>query len=179
LALSFNKGVGFLLLRTLTDRGSEYSGAEVRYHYQLFLHLNGIEHSRTKARHPQTNRCTERLNQIIQEEFYAVAFRKTRYMSIAKVQVDLDTYLEEYDTRRTNSEKRCPGRTRKQTWDDGYDLYKKYVLDSSSVDGTALAEALPNPFPNFNSHNQLEDECSKSQNIKNQKVEVVIEELMH
>jgi transposase InsO family protein len=67
------------LLRTLTDRGSEYSGAEVRHPYQLFLHLNDIEHSRTKARHPQTNGCTERLNQIIQEEFYAVAFRKTRY----------------------------------------------------------------------------------------------------
>lgn len=166
------------LLRTLTDRGSEYSGAEVRHPYQLFLHLNDIEHSRTKARHPQTNGCTERLNQIIQEEFYAVAFRKTRYTSIAQMQVDLDTYMEEYNTRRTNSGKRCLGRTPKQTWDDGYDLYKKYVLDYSSVDGAALAEARPNPLPDFGSQSQLEDECSKSQNLQNQKVEVVIEELM-
>ena len=95
------------------------------------------------------------------------------------MQVDLDTYIEEYNTRRTNSGKCCLGRTPKQTWDDGYDLYKKYVLDSSSVDGAALAEARPNPLPDFGSQSQLEDECSKSQNLQNQKVEVVIEELMH
>lgn len=101
------------------------------------------------------------------------------HTSIAQMQVDLDTYIEEYNTRRTNSGKRCLGRTPKQTWDDGYDLYKKYVLDSSSVDGAALAEARPNPLPDFGSQSQLEDECSKSQNLQNQKVEVVIEELMH
>jgi hypothetical protein len=55
----------------------------------------------------------------------------------------------------------------------------KYVLDSSSVDSAALAEARPNPLPDFGSQSQLEDECSKSQNLQNQKVEVVIEELMH
>jgi hypothetical protein len=71
------------------------------------------------------------------------------------------------------------GRAPKQTWDDGYDLYKKYVLESSSVDGTAIAEARPNPLPNFGGQNQLEDECSRSQNLPNQKLEVAIEELMH
>lgn len=34
------------------------------------------KHTRPKARHPQTNGMTEKLNQTIQEEFYAVAFRK-------------------------------------------------------------------------------------------------------
>jgi hypothetical protein len=121
------------LLRTLTDRGSEYSGSEARHPYQLFLHLNDIEHSRTKARHPQTNGCTERLNQIIQEEFYAVAFRKTLYTSIEQIQADLDAYMAEYNTKRTNQGKRCQGRTPKQTWDDGYELYKKYVIEKSEV----------------------------------------------
>ena len=71
------------------------------------------------------------------------------------------------------------GRAPKQTWDELYDLYKKYVLDSSSVDGAAIAEARPNHLPDFGSQSQLEDEFSKSQNLQNQKAEVAIEELMH
>ena len=121
------------LLRVLTDRGTEYSGKMEQHPYQLFLHLNDIEHSRTKAYHPQTNGCTERLNQIIQDEFYAVAFRKTLYTSIEQIQADLDAYIETYNTKRTNQGKRCLGRTPKQTWDDGYEFYKKYVIDKTEV----------------------------------------------
>lgn len=121
------------LMRVITDRGTEYSGTMEKHPYQLFLHLNDIEHSRTKAYHPQTNGCTERLNQIIQEEFYAVAFRKTLYTSIEQIQTDLDAYMETYNTKRTNQGKRCPGRTPRQTWNDGYDLYKKYVIDKMEV----------------------------------------------
>lgn len=121
------------LLRVLTDRGTEYSGKIEQHPYQLFLHLNEIEHSRTKAFHPQTNGCTERLNQIIQDEFYAVAFRKTLYTSIEQIQADLDAYMTKYNERRTNQGKRCLGRTPKQTWDDGYELYKKYVIEKMEV----------------------------------------------
>jgi transposase InsO family protein len=121
------------LLRVLTDRGTEYSGKVEQHPYQLFLHLNDIEHSRTKAYHPQTNGCTERLNQTIQNEFYAVAFRKTHYTSLDQMQRDLDAFMDEYNTRRTNQGKRCLGRTPKQTWDDGYELYKKYVIDKTEV----------------------------------------------
>lgn len=121
------------LLRVLTDRGSEYGGKMEKHPYQLFIHLNDIEHSRTKARHPQTNGCTERLNQIIQEEFYAVAFRKNLYTSIDQMQADLDVFMEYYNNERTNQGKRCQGRTPKQTWDDGYELYKKYVIEKSEV----------------------------------------------
>jgi hypothetical protein len=121
------------LLRVLTDRGSEYCGKLENHSYQLFLHLSDIEHSRTKARHPQTNGCTERLNQIIQDEFYAVAFRKTLYTSIEQMQADLDTFMAYYNDERTNQGKRCQGRTPKQTWDDGYELYKKYVIEKTEV----------------------------------------------
>ncbi len=121
------------LLRVLTDRGTEYSGKIEQHPYQLFLHLNDIEHSRTKAFHPQTNGCTERLNQIIQDEFYAVAFRKTMYTSIEQIQTDLDTFMVTYNEKRTNQGKRCVGRTPKQTWDDGYELYKKYVIEKTEV----------------------------------------------
>lgn len=121
------------LLRVLTDRGSEYGGKMEKHPYQLYLHLNDIEHSTTKARHPQTNGCTERLNQIIQEEFYSVAFRKTLYTSLDQMQADLDTFMAYYNNDRTNQGKRCQGRTPKQTWDEGYELYKKYVIEKSEV----------------------------------------------
>ncbi len=121
------------LLRVLTDRGSEYGGRMEKHPYQLFLHLNDIEHSRTKARHPQTNGCTERLNQIIREEFYSVAFRKTLYTSLEQMQADLDVFMAYYNNERTNQGKRCLGRTPKQTWDEGYDLYKEYMIEKTEV----------------------------------------------
>ncbi len=73
---------GMSLLRTLTDRGTEYCVIPEVHPYQLFLHLNDNEHTRTKARHPQANGMTEKLNQTIQEGIYAVAFRKRLYESM-------------------------------------------------------------------------------------------------
>jgi transposase InsO family protein len=43
------------LLRMLTDRGSEYCGNVEHHEYQLYLAIENIDHSRTKARSPQTN----------------------------------------------------------------------------------------------------------------------------
>ena len=117
------------VLRVLTDRGTEYGWSNVEHPYQLFLHLNDIEHTRTKARHPQTNGAVERLNQIIQEEFYQVAFRKKLYKSLEEIQKALDEYVEYYNTKRTNQGKRCKGRTPKQTFCDGYELYEAYMIE--------------------------------------------------
>jgi transposase InsO family protein len=121
------------VLRALTDRGTEYSWRNLEHPYQLFLHLNEIENSRTKARHPQTNGAVERLNQIIQAEFYKVAFRKKLYRSLEEIQADLDVYMNKYNTQRTNQEKRCQGRTPRQTFDDGYPLYEKNVIEKKEV----------------------------------------------
>jgi transposase InsO family protein len=104
------------LLRVLTDRGTEYCGREDSHDYQLFLALNDIEHTRTKANHPQTNGICERLNRTIQDEFYRGAFRKKLYRSIEELQVDLDTWLVRYNTERTNQGKHCKGRTPMQTF---------------------------------------------------------------
>lgn len=46
---------GMGVIRILTDRGTEYCGKPESHDYQLYLALNDIEHSRTKANHPQTN----------------------------------------------------------------------------------------------------------------------------
>ncbi len=117
------------VLRVLTDRGTEYGWQNLEHSYQLFLHLNDIEHSRTKARHPQTNGAVERLNQIIQNEFYAVMFRKKLYKSIEEIQKDLDLYMAKYNNDRTNQGKRCQGKTPRETFEAGYELYEKYVVN--------------------------------------------------
>lgn len=118
---------GIPLLRTLTDRGTEYCGLPESHHYQLFLMLNDIEHSRTKVRSPQTNGCTERLNQIIFDEFYKTQFRRKIYTSIEEMQKDLDIYMQEYNFERTNQGKRCKGRTPAETFVEGVQLAKKYL----------------------------------------------------
>ncbi len=118
---------GIPVLRTLTDRGTEYCGVLENHPYELFLYLNGIEHSKTKARHPQTNGCTERFNQTLLDEFYKVAFRKKIYMSLEQIQADLDEFLREYNEERSNQGKCCAGRTPKETFTAGLELCKQYV----------------------------------------------------
>lgn len=53
------------ILRVLTDRGTEYCGRVEQHDYQLYLALNEIEHTKTKARHPQTNGICERFHMTI------------------------------------------------------------------------------------------------------------------
>ncbi|MZG54477.1 MAG: IS481 family transposase [Nitrospinae bacterium] len=135
--LPFFDAQNMALLRILTDRGTEYCGRTETHPYQLFLHLSGIEHSRTKVRHPQTNGSTERLNQTIQNEFYKVAFRKKLYKSIEEIQSDLDSFMQYYNNDRTNQGKHCQGRTPMQTFEDGRPLYQQYVFENSEEGKTA------------------------------------------
>ena len=67
------------LLRILTDRGTEFKGKPEHHEYELYLSLEGIDHTKTQVRHPQTNGICERLHRTMQEEFYAIAFRKKLY----------------------------------------------------------------------------------------------------
>lgn len=117
------------ILRVLTDNGTEYCGRVEAHPYELFLHLNSIEHTRTRVRRPQTNGSVERLNQIIQDEFYAVAFRKKLYRTLEEIQADLDEFTAYYNNERTNQGKYCQGRTPTQTLTEGLELYNKYVYD--------------------------------------------------
>jgi len=120
---------GIKVLRMLTDNGMEYCGRQETHSYELFLHLNDIEHTRIKVRHPQTNGAVERLNQTIQEEFYKVAFRKKLYRSLEEIQADIDEFMRWYNTERTNQGRYCKGRTPMQTLTDGLALYDQYVYD--------------------------------------------------
>jgi len=42
------------LCRVLTDRGTEYCGNPEHHEYELYLAIEDIDHTRTKARSPQT-----------------------------------------------------------------------------------------------------------------------------
>jgi transposase InsO family protein len=103
------------LLRVLTDRGTEYCGSLQEHDYQLYLAVNDIEHTRTKARSPQTNGICERFHKTILQEFYQVAFRKKIYENVEDIQKDLDRWLVYYNTERTHQGKMCCGRTPMQT----------------------------------------------------------------
>ena len=85
------------LLRMLTDRGSEYCGNPERHEYELYLAIEDIDHTRTKAKSPQTNGICERFHKTLLNEFYRVAFRKKVYRSIDELQVDLDAWIREYN----------------------------------------------------------------------------------
>jgi transposase InsO family protein len=117
------------LLRILTDRGTEYCGNRERHEYQLYLAIEDIDHSKTKAKSPQTNGICERFHKTIQDEFYAVAFRKKIYHSLDEIQEDADRWIEEYNTERTHSGKYCFGKTPYQTFLDSKRLADDKMLD--------------------------------------------------
>jgi len=107
------------MLRILTDRGTEYCGKPEQHDYQLYLAVNDIEHTKTKARSPQTNGICERFHRTILQEFYQVAFRKAVFENIDQLQKELDTWIEFYNSERTHQGKMCCGRTPLETLIDG------------------------------------------------------------
>ena len=88
---------GIAVGRMLTDRGTEYCGTPERHDYELYLAVENIDHSRTKAKSPQTNGICERFHKTVLDEFYRVAFRKRIYETIGELQADLDAWMEEYN----------------------------------------------------------------------------------
>src|SRR5918911_43285 len=91
------------LNRVLTDRGTEYCSVPDHHEYELYLALEDIDHSRTKAKSPQTNGICERFHRTMLDEFYRVAFRKKLYASLEELQKDADAWIEHYNTERTHS----------------------------------------------------------------------------
>lgn len=120
---------GIPLLRILTDRGSEYCGNREHHEYALYLDLENIEHTRTKARSPQTNGICERFHQTIQNEFYATAFRRKLYANLDQLQADVDGWIKSYNEERTHSGKHCFGKTPLQTLQDSIPLALAKQLD--------------------------------------------------
>jgi transposase InsO family protein len=116
------------LLRVLTDRGTEYCGSPERHEYELYLAVEDIDHSRTKAKSPQTNGIVERFHKTVLNEFYRVAFRKKVYAGIAELQADLDAWIAEYNELRSHQGRWCFGKTPMQTLLDALPLAKEKLI---------------------------------------------------
>ena len=127
LPLLEEEGVG--LLRVLTDRGTEFCGRPERHDYQLFLAVNDIDHTKTKAYSPQTNGICERFHRTVKEEFYEIAFRKKLYSKLDDLQADLDAWVESYNHERSHQGKMCCGRTPMQTLRDGREQWDAKVSE--------------------------------------------------
>jgi transposase InsO family protein len=128
--LPFFEANGIRLLRILTDRGTEYCGAREHHEYELYLTLEDVEHSKIRARHPQSNGICERFHKTILNEFYRVAFRKKVYNTIEELQADLDAWVDNYNRERPHSGKYCFGKTPMKTFEDSMPMTKEKLLNS-------------------------------------------------
>ena len=134
LVLPFFEQQNIPLLRILTDRGTEFKGKREHHEYELYLDIEGIEHSKIQVRSPQSNGICERLHRTIQEAFYAVAFRKKLYESLDQLQTDLDEWMEYYNNERPHSGRYCFGKTPIQTFNDSITLAREKMLDNVSLE---------------------------------------------
>jgi transposase InsO family protein len=126
--LPYFEANGLPMLRILTDRGTEYCGRVEQHDYQLYLAINDIDHTKTKAMSPQTNGICERFHKTILNEFYQVTFRKKLYDSLETLQKDLDEWMVYYNNDRTHQGKMCCGRTPLETLLDGKAIWAEKNL---------------------------------------------------
>ena len=122
------KGHHLPMLRILTDRGTEYCGRVEQHDYQLYLAINDIDHTKTKAQSPQTNGICERFHKTILQEFYQVTFRKKLYGDLNELQKDLDVWMNYYNNERTHQGKICCGRTPMETLLEGKAIWAEKNL---------------------------------------------------
>jgi Integrase core domain len=103
-------------------------GNPERYEYELYLAIEDIDHTRTKAKSPQTNGICERFHKTVLNEFYRVAFRKKVYHSIDELQADLDVWILEYNEQRPHQGRWCFGKTPMQTFLDAMPMTKEKMI---------------------------------------------------
>jgi len=116
-----------VLSRVLTDRGTEYCGTD-SHEYELYLAVEDIDHTRTKAKSPQTNGICERFHKTVLNEFYRVTFRKKIYKTLAELQADLDAWIKLYNEERPHQGRWCYGKTPMQTFIDSLPLAKEKMI---------------------------------------------------
>ncbi len=125
MAASFFDGYGIPLSRVLTDRGTEYCGNPEQHEFKLYLAVENIDHTHTKARSPQTNGIIERLHKTMLNEFYRITFRKKIYNTISELQADPDAWLDDYNNQREHQGRWCYGKMPMRTFLDSLELARE------------------------------------------------------
>ena len=98
--------------------------------------MENIDHSKTKAKSPQTNGICERFHRTILEEFYQVAFRKKLFGSLDELQADVDQWIEYYNAERTHGGKYCYGKTPLQTFQGAKQLADAKMIEKAYSGGS-------------------------------------------
>jgi len=94
------------------------------------LVLNDIEHTKSKAKNPQTKGICERFHRTIHEEFYSI--RKI-YLNLEELQRDLDIWLEKYNKERAHQGKHCNGKTPMETFLEKLPLAKEKIYFEEEI----------------------------------------------
>ncbi|KVU59539.1 hypothetical protein WK70_00455 [Burkholderia cepacia] len=126
----------------LTDRGTEYCGNPEHHEYELYLAVEDIDHTRTKAKSPQANGIVGRLHKTMLNEFYRVAFRKKIYKSVDALQTDLDARLDQYNNEREHQGRWCYGKTPMRTVLDSLELARRnsFLIDRFFSNGPTTCQ---------------------------------------
>ncbi len=98
------------------------------HEYELYLAVENIDHSKTKAKHPQTNRIFERCHETILNKFYQIAFRKKIYKTLEELQNDVDLWIKSYIDERPHTDKHCDGKTPMETF-----LQTKHIAEDKML----------------------------------------------
>ena len=115
------------LSRVLTDRGTEYCGTDA-HEYELYLAVEDIDHTRTKAKSPQTNGICERFHKTVLNEFYRTTFRQKLYHTLDELPVGLDLWLKQYNEERTHQGLWCYGKTSLRIFIDSITLAQEKTI---------------------------------------------------
>ena len=103
----------------------------------MFLATEDIDHSKTKARHPQTNGFVERFHKTMKNEFYDIAFRKKIYTTIEELQIDVNEWLKFYNEQRPHSGRYCYGKTPMKTFE-----YSKHIAQEKTISEHIIASSV-------------------------------------
>jgi transposase InsO family protein len=98
---------GWSLEKVITDNASEFRSAE----FERALELVEARHVFIRAGRPQTNGCVERVQGTILEECWKPAFARYLIPKYTGLRLDLDRYLNYYNTDRAHTGRWNKGRT--------------------------------------------------------------------
>jgi len=107
LAIQRLAAAGITTRGILTDRGPEFGGTTFTRHAAG----RGIRHHKTPPRSPNHNAVCERFHGTVLHEFFRVVFHREFFTSVDRLDHQLQTWVEYYNTRRRNRSDYMRGRS--------------------------------------------------------------------